>query len=252
MARVSVLVAMPLIGRDAALVAGWAAAVDAVAAEFPEATFTRCAAIRAGDDEAACACLAAGVETVTVAWYDLPSGARHNFGGVALKRVRLVRAAADRGAAVVWFVDADIRPLPSHWAAADALFREGKPVVVVPYPVRWASGRRPVVCVATEAGLSLCDARSFEGLDGATSAIIAGGGMGCTAILTPVAALVRFSVASLALAEEPGGIMGEDIAWFLNARQAGVEVRMPLGLVAEHVGAEAEPITPAGAEADPH
>jgi hypothetical protein len=239
-----VCVAMPLIGRDAHLVPDWAAAIDEVASAHPSAIFLKCAAVRVGDEPAQQACTLAGVEMVTVPWYEI-AGARHNYAGVMLKRIRLVRHGVELSATVVWFVDADVRPTPEHWGALDALFRAGKPVALIPYPVRWAEGA-PAICLSVGSQLILWDARLLHSSEGAASAIIAGGGFGCTAILTSIAALIPFQVPQLVLSSG-GTVAGEDVGWFVNAAQAGVEVRMPLGLVAEHVGCPVRPLANAGA-----
>jgi hypothetical protein len=245
---VVVCVAMPLIGRDAHLVPDWAAAIDEVARVHPLAIFLKCAAVRVGDEPAQQACTLAGVETVAVPWYEIaePQGARsRNAAGVMLKRIRLVRHGVELGAAVMWFVDADVRPAPEHWGALDALFRAGKPVALIPYPARWAEGA-PAVCLAVSGQILLWDARLLHSSEGAASAVIAGGKFGCTAILTSVAALIPFQVPQLVLSSG-GAVAGEDVGWFVNAAQAGVEVRMPLGLVAEHVGCPVRPLVNTGA-----
>jgi hypothetical protein len=236
-AELRVLVAVPLIGRDAAQMAGWREAIGRVAeAAASGATFDLCAAVRASDDEAAQACADAGLRVLRVGDYTVGSGRRHNYAGVMLKRVRLVREAVETSAQVVWFVDADVRPAPADWAAAEALLRAGKPVVVVPYPVRWAGGAW-YVCISDGGRLALCDARRLTAADGGDSVPILGGGMGCTAIVTAVAARIRFRVAAFSLPDGDGTIAGEDMGWFLNARAAGVEVRLPLGCGARHIGA---------------
>ena len=235
-----VLVAMPLIDRDAALVDGWGAGVAAVAAAHPEAQFIKCAAVRSGDDAAQRACKMTGVEIVTVPWYATPTDKRHNYDGVMLKRIRLMREAVERGANIIWYIDADIQVQPAHWVAMSNLFAVGHPVVVIPYAVRWAGGT-PAVCTLQDSKLSLHDARQFQPADpNTTSMTIAGGGFGCTALVVAVAAAIPFSVKELALSSG-GYVCGEDIGWFLNAMHAGIKVRMPLGLIANHLGCETPP-----------
>ena len=241
----TILVAMPLIGRDAGLVPGWAAAVAAIAAAHPATTFTTCAAVRGLDAAAKGACAAAGVAVVETPWYNVPADGQ-NKAGIMLKRIRLAREAAAQGAAAIWYVNADIRPRPEHWAAVDALFRAQKTVAVLPYPVRWAPGHPPAVCLAPGGQPELHDARCFRACADAgefPSAVIAGGSFGCTAIATSVVGLVPFIVRE-AIGSAGHASPGEDIGWFLNAYRAGIEVRMPLGIVVEHVGCEAAPLPP--------
>lgn len=251
-----VFVATPLIGRDAQLVAGWAAAIDSIAKASPGFVFLKCAAVREGDSEAAQACASAGVDTVGIPWYDLPPAtaeghSRKNRVGVLLKRVRLVKAALAANAAIIWFVNIDVRVGTEHWEAADRIFQSGRGVALIPYPTRWLAGHAPVVCLATPSAtgvkLEVHDARRFraaEGLEQVTSAIVAGGGMGCTAILAPIAALVPFIVREQLLTPEvigqpkPRPHMPDESGWFVNAARAGVEIRMPLGVVADHLGCE--------------
>jgi hypothetical protein len=247
-----ILVAMPLIGRDASLVPGWAAAIAAIAAAHPATTFTTCAAVRGLDAAAKSACMAAGIAVVETPWYNVPADG-HNKAGILLKRIRLAREAATRGAAAIWYVNADIRPRPEHWAAVDALLRAQEQVVVLPYPVRWAPGHPPAVCLAPGGRPELYDARCFQASaavgSAPPSAIIAGGSFGCTAIVTSVAGLVPFIVRE-AIGGAGHARPGEDVGWFLNAYRAGVEVRMPLGLIVEHVGCAALPLPPPPAPPD--
>jgi hypothetical protein len=238
-APATVLVAVPLIGRDAGLVAEWAQAVEAVARAHPAFVFLKYAAVRAGDAEAARACARAGVGVVEVPWYHVARDQRQNPTGIVVKRIRLVREALRVRAAVIWFVDVDVRVRPELWTAADALFQTGTPVAVVPYPLRWAAGA-PLVGVRVGDEVILADARRICSESGLSSALIVGGGFGCTAILVWVAALISFTVPSLSLLS--GGFAArKDLGWFVNAAQARVEVRMPLGLVAEHVGCAPAP-----------
>ena len=238
-----ILVAMPLVGRDAGLVPGWAAAVAAIAAAHPGVKFVTRAAVRGLDIAAKDACRAADIGIVEVPWYDIPPGRRKNKAGVTLKRIRLAREAILRGAVAIWYIDADVRPRPAHWAAIDALFRAHKTVVVLPYPPRWAPGHSPVVGIVNgDAQPELRDARCFRANEAssdveASSAVIAGGGFGCTAIIAVVAGTTPFIVREAVNAD--GRLTGgEDVGWFLNAHRAGIEVRMPLGVVVEHIGCE--------------
>jgi FAD/FMN-containing dehydrogenase len=240
-----VQISMPLIGRDAGLVAGWAEAAGAVAVAYPRAVFTQFAAVRVGDEPAADACEQAGVSVVTVPWYDVAGGQvaseRHNYDGVLAKRTKLIEAAAAAGTTVIWYIDADVRVRPEDWGALGALLAAGHPVAIIPYPIRWADNR-PVVCLSAANGeLVLYDARALRADDGSSSVTVAGGGFGCTAVELAVGGAIPFKVHECGLST--GGFMcGEDIGWFFNARDAGVAIRMPLGFVAEHVGCLSPPM----------
>lgn len=222
-----VFVAMPVIDRDAHLIAGWAACVREA---FPLGGCVLYAACRARDREAAAACEAAGVCSLEAPDYEIGPGRRHCYEGVATQRNLLVAAARAGGAARVWFVDADVRPTPAQWAHAAG--SEGD-VALTPYPVRWAGGAA-VVCVGTRGEKRLVRADTLPG-----GAPILGGGMGCTLLKSPKALSVRFAVGALAIPQGPlkGAVAGEDVGWFLAAEDAGVDVRMAPGGAAAHVGA---------------
>jgi hypothetical protein len=236
----TVLVAAPLIGRDAGLVPGWAAAVAAIAAARPGTAFIACAAVHESDRAAAGACRKAGVGVIEIS-RSAPSREQKKA-SVTLGRIRLVREAVARGADAIWFVDIDVRPRPEHWAAIDTLFRARKPAIIIPCPARWAPGRAPVVCLVEDGRPVLRDARHIRAPPGeagppgaaAASVAVAGGGFGCTALAVGAASTIPFIVREAVTAG--GGLVGgEDVGWFLNAYRAGIEVRMPTGLIAEQV-----------------
>lgn len=232
---VTVLVAAPLCDRDAKLIAGWATAVRSVAETHRDKVFCLRAAVWHDDNNTIRACNEAKVEIVAIHRPAVPDDGRGRYIAIALKRIRLVREAQKLNAAVVWFINANVRVLPGHWEAIDTMFRVDHPAaVVVPYPIRWAGGA-PAVCVNIDDKLCIHDSRQFTSLSGSTSALVYAGGMGCTAILTPVAALVKFDTISVTVMDAAGArtVTGEDIGWFQNAQKAGVQVRMPLDMVAE-------------------
>ncbi len=242
----SVLVATPLVGRDALLVAGWTEAIDRVAAANPGARFVRVAAVREKDTAALEACAAARVEAVTVRWYDLPGGAHgKNPCGLMLKRVRLIRYAAEKKIDIVWFVNVDVRVPPGCWAHVGALHERGIPVVCVPYPTRWHPQHAPVVFKLAGSGrvpaVEIHDARTLVAAPppAPQAAVIAGGGFGCISMYVPVAGLVGFICPEYAL--EKGG-PGSEIGWFFNAAKARVAIHMAVGVQADHVGCTPGPI----------
>ena len=241
MAATTIMVAVPLIERDVNLLPGWVASINAVAAAHLDTAFIPCAAIRVGDDAAAEAVASAGIQSVTIPWYSVRPGMRQHHVGVMLARLKLARTAQQQRAVAVWYVDVDVRPLPSTWQLVDELFRAGKPVVVVPYPRRWSNGEPTVFCVdGTSASLNpvMADSRNVRPVAGESSAIIAGGGFGCTAIITTIVCMVSFIVRDLSMSIEELLLpdLGRDVGWFLNAHRAGIEVRMPLNHTVDHVG----------------
>lgn len=234
-----VLVAAPLIGRDANLVSSWGANIDAVAVAHPEFHFIKCMAIREKDNIARQSCEDAKIEILTVPWYSILTDKRHNYDGVMAKRTRLMQEAVLRHVDIIWYVDADIIVQPRHWNAIASLLIQKYPVVVIPYAIRWADGN-PSVCINSSSSsleLSLYDSRSFSSTDEdqCDSKQIAGGGFGCTALIVNIVADIPFNIQELALSSG-GYVRGEDIGWFLNAHSAGIKVQMPLGITVDHIG----------------
>jgi hypothetical protein len=232
-----VLVAAPLIDRDANLVSSWSANIDAIAVEYPKFHFIKCMAIREKDNIAQQSCEAANIDILTVPWYSILPDKRHNYEGVMAKRTRLMQEAVARHVDIIWYVDADILVQSKHWSAISSLFTKNYPVVVIPYAIRWANGK-PSICLNSSSSsleLSIHDSRSFSSVDESQS--IVGGGFGCTALIVNVVANIPFNVQELALSSG-GYVRGEDIGWFLNAYHAGIKIQMPLRITVKHIGCD--------------
>lgn len=239
-----VLVGTPLVGRDAALVKGWAECVDRVARASPGFVFLRRAVVREGDRPAADACAAADVAVSWIPWYEVPPGAHaKNHAGLTLGRIRLASLAAREGASVLWYLNIDVRVGAEHWAAADALIGRGRGIICIPYPARWAEKHIPVVFLTQAGPLGATaqphDARTLSPEPSKTGEIriAGGGGFGCTLMLTPLAAMAAFVVQDYLLAKAE---VGNELGWFVNAARRGLEVYAPAGIVAGHVGCEIE------------
>ena len=157
-----------------------------------------------------------GADIIHVPAYPTPGAERHNFSALEMKRSKALAYAQANMYDVLVFVDSDIRvtsmalilmKLALFWLKAD--------IVCIPYPVRWAAGH-PVLGYDNPPRIErvFTDKRRLWPFH---RCIV--GGMGCTAVrLGSPLVPSRFSVKSIM------GVRGEDIGFFLDARNNGARV----------------------------